>query len=134
MVKRDNFTSGQKEATFKLSAHEVKLHWPEEFKNSATECYMCAHCRFVHSDRALFEVDHLVSCKEGGSSNREKLDRIRQLQVEVNKSLDKQDIGILMAANLNDQLLCIGCKPGQEIERAASRRSSGRMRLRLPPP
>jgi hypothetical protein len=114
MVMRDNFSESQRTATFKASANHVKLLWPDDFNNSPIEYYMCAHCRFVNSDAKLFEVDHIVSCKEGGNANREKLAQITRLQNEVNLPLDRQDIGILMAANLNDQLLCIGCNQGKK--------------------
>ena len=114
MIKRDNFTRGQRDATFKASADEVRLLWRRDFGNSPTPHYMCAHCRFVHTDAGLFEVDYIVSCKEGGSPNREKLDRIVRLQAEVDKPLDQQDVGVLMSANLNDQLLCIGCNQGKK--------------------
>ncbi len=114
MVKRDNFSETQREATFRASANHVRLLWPGDFKDSPADHYMCAHCRFVHSDRNLFEVDHIVSCLEGGNANRERLDRITRLQTEVSLPLDRQDIGILMAANLNDQLLCIGCNQGKK--------------------
>ena len=114
MIERDNFSQSQKQATFSFSAQEVRLLWPGDFRHSSIDHYMCAHCRFVSSDRSLFEVDHLVSCKEGGSANREKLARITRLQSEVGKPLDKQDIGVLMAANINDQLLCGGCNQGKK--------------------
>jgi hypothetical protein len=114
MVKRDNFSETQKKTALQLSANHVRLLWPTEFKNSPTDHYMCAHCRFVNSDKDLFEVDHIVSCLEGGNANRERLDRITRLQAEVSVPLDRQDIGLLMSANLNDQLLCIGCNQGKK--------------------
>ncbi|HWC98170.1 MAG TPA: hypothetical protein VG456_15525 [Candidatus Sulfopaludibacter sp.] len=114
MVQRDNFTQGQKAATFAASGDEVKLLWRDEFRNAPVLHYMCAHCRFVHSDKSLFEVDHIVSCLEGGSANRERLDRIARLQAEVALPLDRQDIGVLMSANLNNQLLCHGCNQGKK--------------------
>jgi hypothetical protein len=114
MVKRDNFNDTQKKTALKLSANHVRLLWPAEFKNLPTDHYMCAHCRFVSSDKNLFEVDHIVSCLEGGNANREHLGRITRLQAEVSVPLDRQDIGLLMSANLNDQLLCIGCNQGKK--------------------
>ena len=114
MSRRDNFSKSQRTATFKASANHVRLLWRDDFRNSIVDYYMCAHCRFVSSDATLFEVDHIVSCKEGGSANREKLEQITRLQNEVSLPLDRQDIGILMAANLNDQLLCIGCNQGKK--------------------
>jgi|SRR5579863_5179404 len=114
MVARDNFSETQRRATFAASANHVKLLWPGDFRNSPTDFYMCAHCRFVSSDPSHFEVDHIVSCLEGGTANRMRLDQITRLQGEVNLPLDRQDIGILMAANLNDQLLCIGCNQGKK--------------------
>lgn len=113
MAKRDNFSKPQRDTTFLLSAREVSLLWRDELPANPPH-YICAHCRFVHTDRALFEVDHLVSCKEGGSANRETLERITQLQAELALPLDKQDIGLLSSANLNDQLLCHGCNQGKK--------------------
>ena len=77
MVKRDNFSETQREATFRASANHVRLLWPGDFKTSPADHYMCAHCRFVHSDRSLFEVDHIVSCLEGGLLTLLCPDRIR---------------------------------------------------------
>jgi hypothetical protein len=114
MAGRDNFSETQRRATFTASASHVKLLWPDVFRNSPTGFYMCAHCRFVSSDPSLFEVDHIVSCLEGGTANRMRLDQITRLQSEVDLPLDRQDIGVLMAANLNDQLLCIGCNQGKK--------------------
>jgi len=114
MVNRDNFSNTQRDATFAVSANHVKLLWPDEFRNCGTDYYMCAHYRFVSADKSLFEVDHMVSCLEGGNANRMRLDKITSLQRELNQPLDRQDIGILMTANLNDQLLCIGCNQGKK--------------------
>lgn len=114
MAKRDNFTPRQKEATLAASANEVKLLWPDRFRNDPVPHYICAHCRFVSPDRGIFEIDHIVACKEGGNANRESLQRLTGLQAELDRPLDRQDIAILMAANLNDQLLCIGCNQGKK--------------------
>ena len=113
MAKRDNFLKWQRDLTYEASAREVKLLWPDDFETFLPH-YICAHCRFVSSDAGLFEVDHLVSCNQGGTANRESLERIAQLQAEVGRPLDKQDIGLLMSANFNDQLLCHGCNQGKK--------------------
>jgi hypothetical protein len=47
-----------------------------------------------------------LSCEQGGNANRETLERISALQVELNKPLDRQHIGLIASANLNDQVLC----------------------------
>jgi hypothetical protein len=114
MIKRDNFSVWQKQVTFDASANEVRLLWPDTFQNAPAAHFICAHCRFVNSDQAMFEVDHIVSCKEGGNANRESVERVTQLQAQANRPLDQQDIGILMSANFNDQLLCIGCNQGKK--------------------
>jgi hypothetical protein len=66
--------------------------------------YMCERCRFVSANRGYFEVDHIVACELGGNANRETLERISALQVELDKPLDKQHIGLIASANLNDQV------------------------------
>jgi hypothetical protein len=114
MIKRDNFSEWQKQATFSSSAQEEKLRGPDEFERLSIEHYICPHCHFVGSDRRLFEVDHRVSCKEGGNANREALSRITRLQSELDRPLDKQDLGVLMSANVNDQLFCKGCNQSKK--------------------
>ncbi|HEY1983910.1 MAG TPA: hypothetical protein VGG85_00790 [Terracidiphilus sp.] len=114
MANRDNFTNWQRDVTFAVSAREVRLRWREDFRNRAGDYYMCAHCRFVSDNRAYFEVDHLVSCEHGGNANRETLQKIADLQAQLERPLDRQDLGVLVSANLNDQLLCHGCNQGKK--------------------
>lgn len=114
MAKRDNFSKWQRDATLAASAQEVRLLWPDDFGDAQPAHFICAHCRFVNADAKLFEVDHMVSCAEGGTANREMASRIVALQAELSRTLDKQDIGVLMTANFNDQLLCHGCNQGKK--------------------
>ena len=114
MVKRDNFSQSQRDAAFKANADEVSVLWRDEFPKSGTPHYMCEHCRFVHARRDYFEVDHLVSCLEGGTANRQTVERIAAIEAELAKPLDKQDIGLLALANLNSQVLCRGCNQGKK--------------------
>jgi hypothetical protein len=114
MANRDNFTRWQRDVTLAVSAREVLVRWPDDFRNVPGTYYMCAHCRFVSNNATYFEVDHMVSCEHGGNANRETLVRIANLQAQVNLPLDQQDIQVLMSANLNDQLLCHGCNQGKK--------------------
>ena len=54
-----NFNNTQRETAFQLSANYVRLPWPAEFRHSATDHYMCAYCRFVHSDVAVAQPHRL---------------------------------------------------------------------------
>lgn len=114
MAKRDNFSVTQRNAALQANADEVRILWRDDFRQSPVPHYMCEHCRFVHTNRAYFEVDHLVSCKEGGNANRETVERIAAIEAEIAKPLDKQDIGVLALANLNSQILCGGCNQGKK--------------------
>lgn len=127
--KRDNFSDPQRKAAFMYSAREVDIlrknrgDWREALGHpdvplspggQAEIYYMCEHCRFVSDREDLFEVDHLVSCREGGDANRETLETISFFQRELDKPLEKQDVGWLMQRNLNSQLLCYGCNQGKK--------------------
>jgi hypothetical protein len=114
MIKRDNFQGWQKIEALQASTNEVSVLWKSEFAHQSSAHYMCAFCRFVSTNKNYFEVDHLVSCKEGGNANRESLERVRDIQAELAKPLDRQDLGILSLANLNSQLLCVGCNQAKK--------------------
>lgn len=114
MTARDNFSHWQRAAAFAANALYVKNHWRDDFRDSSQPYYMCEHCRFVSADRSYFEIDHRVSCKEGGNANREKLERRTALEAELKRPLDKQNIEVIMSANMNDQVLCYGCNQGKK--------------------
>jgi hypothetical protein len=124
--KRDNFSKLQRDAAFEYNVREVdalrrnRYDWrealgaPSSGGGAAKVYYICEHCRFVSDRKDDFEVDHLVSCMEGGNANREKLETLSWLQREVDQPLDKQDLGRLMLLNLNSQVLCHGCNQGKK--------------------
>jgi hypothetical protein len=114
MAVRDNFTLRQKQAALAVNAWEVKSRWRTVFGDLPDPYYICEHCRFVSADRKYFEVDHIVSCKAGGNANRETLERITALEIELQRPLDQQGIAVIMSANLNDQVLCVGCNQGKK--------------------
>jgi len=116
MIQRDNFSGAQKLQALNFNSGEVKIRWKEEFGSlpKGEEIYMCEHCGFVSRKRNYFEVDHLVSCKEGGTANRETIDNIIWIEAEIQRPLDEQEIGILALANLNWQILCNGCNQGKK--------------------
>jgi hypothetical protein len=113
---RDNFAGWQKGDALKSNADWVRIRWRDDFQSATTDNYMCENddCRFISDKRELFEVDHLVSCKEGGTANRMVLEEIIAIETEIAKPLDKQDIGILALANLNAQVLCKGCNQAKK--------------------
>jgi hypothetical protein len=116
MIQRDNFSSAQKTQCLEQNSNQVRIRWKEEFSSlpKDAEIYMCEYCGFVSRKRNYFEVDHLVSCKEGGTANRETIDNINRIKAELDRPLDKQEVGILALANLNWQVLCIGCNQGKK--------------------
>jgi len=114
MSKQDNFRGWKKTEAFEDSANTVKAFWKDEFGNQPSRYFMCAFCRFVSARREDFEVDHLVSCKEGGNANRESLERISAIQAECAKPLALQ-----------------GLQSSQERQRPATGLYSARCRIRL---
>jgi hypothetical protein len=136
---RDNFSPWQKQITLDLNVKNViskyeafkkavdagamalfgkpydELDAPERHKVEP-RYYMCEHCTFVSSNKSYFEVDHRVSCAEGGNANRESVERTAAIQLEVDKPLDKQHIGLIASTNLNDQVLCHGCNQGKKSQ------------------
>jgi len=113
VVKRDNFLGWQKEEALQDSWNLVKIRFRDDFGTKEAH-YLCAHCEFISANRKYFEVDHVVSCREGGNANREVLERIATIQAELDKPLDKQDLGVLSLANLNAQVLCGGCNQAKK--------------------
>jgi hypothetical protein len=111
---RDNFSPSQKQAALTLSALEVRRRWRDDFRTRPGIFYMCANCEFVSDNRSYFQVDHMVSCLQGGTANRESLERVSAIEEELKRPIDKLNMELIMSANLNDQVLCTGCNQGKK--------------------
>ena len=65
---RINFSKDQKEAAFAVNWQMVKEDFPE-FKATSVPHYRCENCQFISSNRSLFNVDHVIPCKDGGNNS-----------------------------------------------------------------
>jgi hypothetical protein len=122
-MERLPFTPQQREAAFDVNWRRVREDFPE-FKATAVPHYRCENCNFINSDRTLFNVDHIIPCKDGGNNSldtrsvaqaiaeeREVWDsQGRQIQ---KRPWDPRNIDLLMLANVNDQVLCQACNLGK---------------------
>ena len=95
------FSKKYVDAIFELSAEEVRRKWPSKFGDAGPH-YMCENCRFVHSNRALFNVDHIWDIQHGGTNDKWTFAEIRTM-------LEKNDPAILITRGFNGMLLCKGC-------------------------
>lgn len=79
---RSEFRDPQKELAYRLNARRnvgfVDGVWIVESQQDAKlrgEIYFCENCKFCHTDRAYFDVDHLVPDKQfRGSANASNVD------------------------------------------------------------
>ncbi len=68
MADRQNFTDLQRDSAFEANAHWLRDHRidgiqiaiPFESLHAAGLIFYCENCLFCHTDRAYFDVDHLV--------------------------------------------------------------------------
>jgi hypothetical protein len=123
---RINFSKDQKEAAFSVNWQMVKEDFPE-FKATAVPHYRCESCQFINSDRSLFNVDHVIPCKDGGNNSLDTKGVARAIGEERDvwdsngNQIQKQawnprNIGLLMFANANDQVLCKACNLGKNTK------------------
>jgi rubredoxin len=120
---RANFSKTQKEAAFDVNWQMVREDFTE-FKVTAVPHYRCENCNFINNNKSLFQVDHLVPCKDDGNNSVDTVAVAQAITEERDvwdskgnqiqkRSWDPLNIGLLMLANANDQILCRACNLGK---------------------
>ena len=122
---RLNFSRPQKEAAFEVNWQRVKEDFPE-FKATGVPHYRCENsgCGFINSDKSLFEVDHVIPCKDEGNNSLDTEEVAQAIAEERDvwdssgnqiqkRAWDPRNIGLLMLAKANDQILCKACNLGK---------------------
>jgi hypothetical protein len=122
-MKRAEFTDQQIESAYNVNAERVISDFPE-FAATDVPHYRCENCHFINSNRELFHVDHVIPCKDGGNNSLDTeavaraIAEERQVWDSEDRLIQKQawnpqNIGLLMLANVNDQVLCKACNWGK---------------------
>jgi len=122
-MERLEFTPQQIEAAFEVNWQRVREDFPE-FKATAVPHYRCENCKFINSDRSLFNVDHIIPCKDKGNNSLDTKSVAQAIAEERDvwdregnqiqrRAWDPRNVGLLMLANVNDQLLCQACNLGK---------------------
>ena len=126
-MKRTNFTARQIKAAFDVNWEMVKKDFPE-FKTNTVPHYRCENCTFISSNKSLFNVDHVIPCKNGGNNSVDDNLAVARAIAEEREIWDSQEnliqkrawdplnIELLMLANANDQVLCQACNLGKNTE------------------
>ena len=98
--KGHEFSEAEKKAEFQMNALGVSRKWPE--LRSKGVCYMCENCRFVHTDKSNFQVDHVWDIQHGGTAN-------RWTQADYQKVITSNDPDHLYTKGWQQMILCQGC-------------------------
>lgn len=120
---RLDFSQRQIDAAFDVNWQMVREDFPE-FKTTHMPHYRCENCNFINSNKSLFNVDHLIPCKDGGNNSLDTSAVAQAIAEERNvwdsegnqlqkQTWDPRNVGLLMLANANDQVLCRACNLGK---------------------
>ena len=123
---RIEFTPEQVEAALDVNWQMVREDFPE-FKATKEPHYRCENCGFINSQRSLFNVDHLIPCKDGGNNSLDTQTVAKAIAEERDvwdsngsqiqkRAWDPRNVSLLMLANANDQILCQACNLGKNTK------------------
>ena len=123
---RLNFSDKQIKAAFDVNWQRVREDF-SDFKATAVPHYRCENCNFISNNQSLFQVDHLLPCKDKGNNSLDTAAVAQAIAEERDvwdsngnqiqkRSWDPRNIGLLMLANANDQILCQACNLGKNTK------------------
>jgi hypothetical protein len=101
MATRQNFSSMQRNSAFEANADWLRNHKVSgvdmalafEPQRKLGQVYYCENCLFCHTDRAYFDVDHLVSDRNFRIWGRHEEARYAGNMVILCKSRERGDLG-----------------------------------------